>query len=110
MQRQKSTMTTFMLFVGCLMANAQDLSEVMSKVMDVYATTDSYHTTMDYILYSNGESNVVKDELKGEVIKEGENYYTKMKETEMIFTNEFMLKISHPEKNNTVFKIEDFNQ
>lgn len=98
MNRQRNRMLMALMLISCVLLTAQDLSVIMGKVIDTYATMDNYQMTMDYTLYSNGQSNIVKDELKGEVIKEGENYYTKMKETEMVFTNGFMLKISHPEK------------
>lgn len=97
MYKSKNIIIVLVLLISSLNLAAQDINSVMKKVHDAYIEND-YHITMNYTLYSNSNSNVKKDELKGEVIKSGDNYYTKMKETEMVYTNAFMLKISHSEK------------
>ena len=97
MQTKKNILVVLVLLISSAKLIAQNLNSVMQKVNDVYVN-NNYHIKMDYTLYSNRDSNIKKDELKGEVIKSGDNYYTKMKETEMIFTNAFLLKISHSEK------------
>ena len=96
--KTKKTITILFFLTGCFIVKAQDLETVMSKVINTYTAIDSYSINMNYTLYSDSISSVKKDELKAEFIKNGENYYMKMKDTEMIFTNYFMIKISHPEK------------
>lgn len=97
MDIKNNIVVVLVLLISTVNLIAQDLETVMQKVNKTYVD-GNYQANMDYTLYSNSDSNIKKDELKGVVIKFGGNYYSKMKETEMVFTDEFMLKISHSEK------------
>ena len=53
---------------------------------------------MLYTVYTDSISNIKKEELKGELIKNNEDYYFKMKETEFLFSPTYSLKVNHTQK------------
>lgn len=94
----KQIIGTIVLLVNVFFIQAQSFDDIMNKVIETYQNTDSYKVNMKYIIYSDSISKLKKDELNGELIKNGNNYYFNMDQTEIIFTEKFNLKISHLEK------------
>ncbi len=77
---------------------AQSFSEILNKVMENYNAVEAYSVDATYTMYVDNVSMQEKDKQTSKLIKQGDNYYFKMANSEIIMTKSFYLKISHSER------------
>ncbi len=79
-------------------SGAQDFNSILTAAMDQYQSTESYELKSKYIIYKDSLSQDIKDNQTGVFLKSGANGYFKMAKSEIIYTKDYFLKISHQEK------------
>ncbi|WP_040254149.1 hypothetical protein [Psychroserpens mesophilus] len=77
---------------------SQNLDSIINLAKAQYDKVSNFKKTLRYTVYTDSISEVKKEELNGELIKSGQNYYFKLKETEFLFSKTFSLKVNHIQK------------
>lgn len=95
---------TYAIIYGCFLNVAvfaqnkeADIKTILDKVAKVYSTPN-YSFNMKYELFKNSTESTVKEYYTGKTIKEGDQYYSKIHNTETIQLSNRFLKINHDEK------------
>jgi hypothetical protein len=77
---------------------SQNFESIINQAISKQKELSNYKLEMIYTIYADSISNVKKDEQRSEFIKKDKSCYFKMAESEIIFTEDFYIKISHSEK------------
>ncbi|WP_203258193.1 hypothetical protein [Hyunsoonleella ulvae] len=97
---------TFILFAMCCLATHTsfsqqedlDVQSLIQKVKHSYEDEHMYSLNVTYKLYENSTSTTPKEFFTGKIIRDNNQYYSKINNTEFIqFTNAYV-KINHDEK------------
>ena len=100
----------FLIFnlVFTLLAHAQSAENILSSVYDKFMSKEPLHYRTTYNLYKGEESNKVIESYKGNFYKNSENdIFLQIKDTDVVSTDQFSLKINHREKAILVTNPED---
>lgn len=76
----------------------QKIAEILAKTKESYEKWDSYTLQSTYTLFQGQNSNRVDDSYEGFLVKNKEHYYSRIHNTEFVYSNTKMLKINHDQK------------
>lgn len=95
-------MMKFFLFIFFIIslkeASAQNVKELFKLVEQAYNQHETFSVQTKYQLFKGNFRGELVESYGGVILKNQENYYQKVNTTEFIYTNDFSLQISHPEK------------
>jgi hypothetical protein len=92
------------LFIfNCLLVLSQEsekdkIIDLFQKTQKVYESSNTMQINMDYNLYSSYTTNKIYEKTNGLYLKENEQNYTKIGDTEIINLNSYFIKIDHSTK------------
>ena len=98
--RQKNKITLLFIIIFLFICNngiAQNVKEILQKTQQHYLDVN-FNVQVEYQLFKGVSDNKVLESYIGFIIKDKDNFYTKILNTETIFTKEFYLKLNHNEK------------
>ncbi|WP_299254018.1 hypothetical protein [uncultured Aquimarina sp.] len=91
---------SFFLF-GIVNAQDSDLDKakvIIQKVKDAYEKQSQYNVNVDYTLYDGYEGSSVLESYAGVMVRNNENFYSKIHHTESLQTEKHYVRINHDEK------------
>ena len=101
MKRSKHSLIIGLLLLGICGLQAQDMDffkELFSKTESYYKNTREYALKVDYQFFEEGKPTQAIETLHGNIQKKGDNYYSKIDQTEFIYIGKTFLKINHLQK------------
>jgi hypothetical protein len=97
----KTFKTTILLIFVCAIGIAQNdslqIKELFSKSQKFYESKTAYQMELEYVMYKSSTENEQLEYYKSRVIKNGNDFYTKIHNTEFIEVASKSLKINHDE-------------
>lgn len=79
-------------------SSGNSIDSILKKVQEVYNTNNSISLSVNYTLFKNEVSIHTEESFDGLIVKDRQNYYSKINNTEFIQLSDNYVKINHDEK------------